>query len=176
MKHKSKLSPRQSETVFDDNIENAAAPTEIPDRIHTRKRRALVRRRKYMVMAVTGGFSCAALFLLVTILSMRAEYSDWKAQVARRQAEYDALQIKLKHEEKRLAALKSPQGRAELLIDNGYLKPGDRYLVFPAENDTKRLAAMPANDLAPVESFRRSPAAGGSLWRGAWDAIMRAGN
>lgn len=176
MKQRSKLSPRHAETVFDDGIENPQARSENSSPVVTRKRRAQVRRRKYTVMAITALFSGAALFLMVTIFSMRAEYSDWKAQVERREAEYSALQKKLTDEQKRLAALKSPQGRAELLIDNGYLKPGDRYLVFPAENDSRRLAAVPGRDLPPVEQWRRSPAAGGSLWRGAWDAIVRAGN
>jgi hypothetical protein len=173
MQHQSKLSPRQSETLFDDSLPES--PEKLRDEVaalKSRKRRKRNRQRRWSVLLITGVSVVISLLLMATIFSVRAEYGRWQTRVAQRQAELDALKMQLKTGERRLVALQSPQGRQELLIDNGYLKPGDRYLEFPADADEKRVAALPPNDLTPHSNdWSGSPIKDGSMWRGAWDAL-----
>ncbi len=129
MQHKSKLSPRQSETVFDDALPES--PEKLRDELSTlkrSKRRKRNRRRHWSVLLITGASIVLSLLLMATMFSVHAEYNRWQTRVAQRDAELNALKTQLQTGERRLAALQSPQGRQELLIDNGYLKPGDRYL------------------------------------------------
>lgn len=174
MQHQSKLSPRQSETLFDDSLlESPEAMQQELAKLKTKKRRKRNRRRHWSVLAVTGASFVVSLLLMATIFSVRAEYGRWETRVAQRQGELDALNAQLKTGERRLASLKSPQGRQELLIDNGYLKPGDRYLEFPADSDEKEVKS-PSNDLTPhADDWDGSPIRGGSMWRGAWDALAQ---
>src|SRR5690349_17943257 len=120
MQYQSKLSPRQSETVFDETLpapsENLRDELAIPK---ARRRRKSARRRRWTVLLVTGASTLVSLFLLVTILSVRAEYGRWQTRVAQREGELSALQVQLKAGEHRLKTLQSPQGREELLIENG---------------------------------------------------------
>ena len=173
MQHSSKLSPRQSETFFDDALTDS--PDDLRDELATlkmRKRRARARQRRWSVWFITGAFALTSLLLMATILSVKAEHSRWQARVAQRQAELGALETQLKTGERRLAALQSPQGRQELLIENGYLKPGDRYLEFQADKDESRQAELPPNDLTlHADDQSRSPVEGGSIWRGAWSSL-----
>ncbi len=173
MHHQSKLSPRQSETVFDDALPES--PEKLRDELsaaRTRKRRKRNRKRHWSVLLITGASIGLSVLLMATIFSVRAEYNRWAVHVAKSDAELAALKAQLNTGERRLASLKSPQGRQELLIDNGYLKPGDRYLEFPPDADEKRAATLPPNDLTPhTETWSGSPIKDGSIWRGAWDTL-----
>lgn len=173
MQHSSKLSPRQSETLFDDALPHSSE--DLRDELATlkmRKRRARARKRRWSVWLITGAFTLASLLLMATIFSVKAEHTRWQNRVAQREAELTVLEGQLKAGERRLAALQSPQGRQELLIDNGYLKPGDRYLEFKPEADDEKQAPLPPNDLtAHSDRWDGSPVQNGSIWRGAWNSI-----
>ena len=173
MHHQSKLSPRQSETVFDDALPES--PEKLRDELSTqktRKRRKRHRKSRLKVFLISGVAIMISSFLMATIFSVRAEHHRWATRVAQRRAELAVLQTQLHVGARRLASLKSPQGKQELLIDNGYLKPGDRYLEFPADAAEKRASALPLNDLTPhAEEWNDSTIKNGSIWRGAWDAL-----
>lgn len=174
MKHTSKLSPRESETVFDEAFTRPSS--EVHDDpllvVKSRKRRARARQRKLAVMALMGLCVVASVLLMATIFSVRAEYKRWNVRVAKREDELSSLKKQLETGDRRLAALQSPQGREELLIENGYLKAGDRYLDFKADAEEARLASLPANDLTPhADGWGNAPVSGGSIWRGAWNAL-----
>lgn len=175
MKHQSKLSPRQSETVFDEAVvapHHDDSPPTFKHRKPRRLRSRLRRRQKLSVLLLTGVFAVVSLALMLTIFSVHAEYSKWQMRVTQRQAELDALETQLKTGKQRLAALQSPQGRKQLLIDNGYLRAGDRYLEFPETPEEQRLAAAPLNDLSPrPDNWDSQTLSGGSIWRGAWNAL-----
>jgi hypothetical protein len=175
MQHSSKLSPRQSETLFDDALPDS--PEDFRDEVATlkmRKRRAHTRQRRWSVWLITGAFTLTSLLLMVTIFSVQAEHSRWRNRVAQRETELAVLEAQLKTGERRLAALQSPQGRQELLINNGYLKPGDRYLEFKEDSDESKQAEAPPNDLTPHPSkWDSSPVQGGSIWRGAWNSLSK---
>src|SRR5687767_1939761 len=97
MQHSSKLSPRQSETLFDDALPDSSA--ELRDELATlkmRKRRARARKRRWSVWLITGAFTLASLLLMATIFSVQAEHSRWQARVEQRQSELGALQAQLK--------------------------------------------------------------------------------
>lgn len=172
MQHSSKLSPRQSETLFDDAMPDS--PEDFRDEVATlkmRKRRARARQRRWSVWLITGVFTLISLLLMAKIFSVQDEHSRWRNRVARREAELAILETQLKMGKRRLAALQSPQGRQELLINNGYLKPGDRYLEFKEDSDESK-AEIPPNDLTPhMNQGDTSPVQDGSIWRGVWNSL-----
>ena len=93
MQHKSKLSPRQSETVFDDALPES--PEKLRDELSTlkiSKRRKRNRRRHWSVLLVTGASVMLSLLLMATMFSVHAEYSRWQTRVAQRDAELNALE------------------------------------------------------------------------------------
>jgi hypothetical protein len=80
-----------------------------------------------------------------------SEYSQRELQIAHKKATLFKLQKQEENGRRRLTQLKSPRGRADLLVNSGYIKPGDRVLLFPRTEAEKKAAAEPANDLVPQE-------------------------
>ncbi len=76
--------------------------------------------------------ACVSLWPLM--LAARGNLSTVSIQVAQRQTQLDALERRNAEEQGRLAHLKSEKGREQLLVERGYLKPGDRFLLFPEES------------------------------------------
>ncbi len=169
MKHSPKHGP-ESLKYLDDQ----AALLERSDAlaaIKVRKKRARARSRRMWVWTQTLGFALASLLLMGAIFSVHAEYSKWQTRVTKREEELAALKTQLSVGEKRLAALQSPQGRKQLLVENGFLRPGDRILEFPADAEESRQAAILPNDLAPHADDWNKASAGGSMWRNAWNSL-----
>lgn len=75
---------------------------------------------------------CASLWPLV--MAAHSNLSTVRLQVAEKQTQLDALERQKNEEQGRLAHLKSEKGREQLLVERGYLKPGDRFLLFPEES------------------------------------------
>ena len=178
MKHTTKHGPRLPDAHVGGDAASLSSMHDDPlMAIKARKRKARARRRRLWVWAQTLGFALAALLLMGTMFSVHGEYRKWQARVARREGELAALKTQLSVGEKRLAALQSPQGRQQMLIENGYLRPGDRILEFPPDADEARQAALAPNDLTPhTEDWKQSPVSGGSIWRGAWNALTERWN
>lgn len=76
--------------------------------------------------------ACVSLWPLM--LAAHGNLSTVNLQVVQRQTQLDALERRKVEEQGRLAHLKSEKGREQLLVERGYLKPGDRFLLFPEES------------------------------------------
>jgi heme exporter protein D len=76
--------------------------------------------------------ACVSLWPLV--LAAHSNLSTVSLQVEQRQVQLDALERQKAEEQGRLAHLKSEKGREQLLVERGYLKPGDRFLLFPDDS------------------------------------------
>jgi hypothetical protein len=50
------------------------------------------------------------------------------------------------------------KGRTQSLVERGYIKPGDRILLFPTTPEERLRAELPRNDLAPRRTLARSAA------------------
>lgn len=89
-------------------------------------------------------------------------------RIARKQETLNDLKKQEENGRRRLAQLSSPRGREQVLVNNGYIKPGDRLLLFPRTEAEERAARAPRNDLVT----REAPAQPGlwsrvtSAWRG----------
>ena len=73
--------------------------------------------------------ACISLWPLV--MAARGNMAQVRAQVEEKQTQLTALERQRDEEKGRLAHLKSEKGREQLLVERGYLKPGDRFLLFP---------------------------------------------
>lgn len=80
------------------------------------------------------GVSVLACGLLVgEIASAQSDHQTLRVAVREKTAQRDALDKQLSEDSKKLAYLKSEKGREQILAERGYLKPGDRILLFPAD-------------------------------------------
>ena len=141
--------------------------------IKLRKQKARTRRRRVWVWTQTLGFALASLLLMGALFSVHTEYRKWQARVSKRDEELTALKTQLAIGQKRLAALQSPQGHRQLLIENGFLRPGDRILEFSSDAEETRQAALPPNDLTPhADEWNATASSSGSMWRSAWHSLQ----
>lgn len=103
------------------------------------KRRALKkaqsRRRNLLAAGVVVVVSCLTLGATEKIW---AEYRGAKTRIAAKQAELSDLQEQLERGQKRLSALASAAGKERVLVENAFIKPGERLLLFPKPNQTAR--------------------------------------
>jgi len=103
-------------------------------------RQAKIKRRLRSKRRLTpwelAGFaaSCVACaFLLNKIGSAQADLRQVHSQVVEKQEQFRVLDKHRNDEKNHLAHLKSEKGREQLLAERGYLRPGDRILLFPIE-------------------------------------------
>jgi hypothetical protein len=93
--------------------------------------------------------------VLITALNVRKfvsvleDYHWLKSQVGNKQLQLAALDKQQTIGKARLAELTADKGREELLLEHGYIPPGERILLFPPDPQEQRAAAMPKNDLSP---------------------------
>lgn len=137
-----------------------------------RKKRARTRRKQLMVVVTAAAAACFGLFLCCALLWANAELRTWQARVAKREAELAGYKKILTAGKKRLAALQSPMGHQERLIENGYLKPGDRILQFPDEPEDAQPAVRTPNDLTPPPADFPAAAPGDSTLQSVMKAVQ----
>jgi hypothetical protein len=128
-----------------------------------RRRRALQRVRATTLLFVLPTVA----FSLVLMTLAHVVFGDWRrynaeADIAR--AQLLALQEQLDNGKRRLAVLRSDKGREQLLVEHGYIKPGDRILLFPTEPGQDVPSPLSTNDLAPRRAAIRDESAG-SAWQ-----------
>lgn len=111
-------------------------------------------------------FGPSTLLLWAMIYLVHSEYSWMQDQVDTKQLQLTAFNKQYELGQKRLAALKSDKGNEEILIEHGYIPPGDRILLFPATGEEQRAAAIPKNDLAPHEPSTGAPSPGAGMASG----------
>ena len=118
-------------------------------RAELRKKRRNIGWKNIAVLLVTGAVSLVLWFY--TAKSYMA-YGDFDEQVQAKRAQLRALEDQQTAARARVALLSSDKGRSQLLVERGYLRPGERILLFPTrpgEAERQRAARIPANDLMP---------------------------
>jgi len=132
-------------------------------RLQTARRR----RAKQKVRATTLLFVVPTVaFSLVLMALAHVVFADWRrynSEEAIARAQLVALEEQLDNGKRRLAVLRSDKGREQLLVEHGFLKPGDRILLFPSEPGQDVPAPIAKNDLAPRRAAMRDENAG-SAW------------
>jgi hypothetical protein len=78
--------------------------------------------------------TAACLLLLRGIAGAQSEQHRLRELVTAKQTQLSALNQQKNEEEKKLAYMRSEKGREQVLAERGYLKHGDRILVFPADD------------------------------------------
>jgi hypothetical protein len=144
------------------------------DEVATVGLRARGRKARKRIKATTWVFGIGAtafwLCLTAMIFSVMQDLNSWQTQVNNKQVQLTALEDQLETGRKRLSVLQSPKGREQLLMEHGYIKPGDRILLFPATPEEKQAAQIPKNDLtakpASIQGNRD-----GSAWRRAGETL-----
>jgi len=118
--------------------EDDAAPSSESEREAKIKRRLRFKRRLTLWEKAGFAASCiACVILLREISGAQADFRQVASQVHDKQVHFQALDKQRVEEKNRLAHLKSEKGRDQLLAERGYLPPGDRILLFPAEETAR---------------------------------------
>jgi len=127
-------------------------------------RRAQQRRQRLCIgwknAAVVVSASMVSLVLWVCTAHAYVTYDSWNEIARTKQSKMDDLIIQRDAARTRVALLSSNKGRAQLLVERGYLRAGERILLFPArsgEEVRQRAARIPVNDLAPPSPPRVEP-------------------
>ena len=103
-----------------------------------RARKKAERRRKNLLVLLV--FACVTAILSGTAFGtwqgrggVWGEYQDAKAKVATKEATLRDLRAQLQRGRKRLADFAHNGGRERALVDNGFIREGDRLLLFPKD-------------------------------------------
>ena len=116
------------------------------------------------------GAGAISVVLLGATLGVWSEYRATKARVAARREVLVDLEKQAQNGRQRLKALSNKGGREQLLLENGYIRPGERLLLFPRTAEEQRQALQPKNDLSPHTKTDSNPS--GSTWQSA-GAVLR---
>ncbi|RYX85453.1 hypothetical protein EON83_05665 [bacterium] len=98
------------------------------------KKKAERRRKNWLVWL---GFAAATAVIVGTAAGVRSELKHANARVASKQSTLKALQNQLAQGKRRLSAFKGGSGRERALAENGFIKPGERILLFPSDSKSK---------------------------------------
>ena len=117
-----------------------------------------------------------SLFFLIIGSFRLTDYHRYQAQVSDKREQLAAIHKQRDIGRRRLAILNSSTGQEQLLLERGYLPPGDRFLLFPATPAEERAATIPKNDLAPHPPALENEDAGVSSWQRAGRSMGRLWN
>jgi hypothetical protein len=99
------------------------------------KRRALKkkrgRQRDLVAWLIAGAVS---VMIAGTAAGIWSEFKDAQGRVVEKRSTLAALNKELETGKKRLNALASASGKERVLVENGFIRPGERLLLFPKEN------------------------------------------
>ena len=193
--HKTASRTRASSTDGRTSGRGAHSKNAKNSRSFTASKRARVKRRlevagpkRLLIAAVV----LAASGLLGAIMSSNyAQWLQYDAQANEKAQQLQALQTQHDAMKRRLAFSQLPKGREQSLIEHNYLKPGDRYLLFPHDDKkavfstattstrTKGATSQAPQTQAP-QTFASDNADGSSLSRAGssvsrwWNDVNRA--
>ncbi len=123
----------------------AAPPLSANERgIQRRARKKKQTRRKNWLVwlgfvaatAVIAGTAFGVSSRYLQVKGIMSEYKGVKARVATKQETLRALRAQLDAGSKRLATLGGGSGRERALAENGFIRPGERILLFPRDPKT----------------------------------------
>lgn len=84
-----------------------------------------------------------SVFLVLSVLISGASLGVWsrfqgvKEKVALKQATLHDLQAQLDTRKRKLATMTSPAGKDRVLVENGFVRPDQRILLFPSEKKAR---------------------------------------
>lgn len=111
-------------------------------------------------------FSLVFLTLCAMLTANFSQFRRYQKQADFKSSQLAALQETQNSLEHRLAFLRLPQGRQQILREHGFIKAGERYLQFPEAKNAAKTAAgatsSTGNDDAPVFDDKD---ADGSAWQ-----------
>ena len=103
------------------------------------KRRALKKRRGRQSNLVAWIVAAAVTVTIAgAAAGIRTELKGAKSRVAQKSATLADLGAQLESGKRRLSALASASGRERVLVENGFIKPGERLLLFPKTQSPKK--------------------------------------
>ncbi len=110
---------------------------------------------------------------LSTIISANyTQYREYQEQADSKASQLSALEAQHDTMKRRLAFLQLPKGREQTLLEHGYIRPGDRILLFPSEpkttNSVRKTTPIPVTQ-APVVAREE----GGTAWSRAARSVSR---
>jgi len=147
---------------------NVAAPDDVANELRIRalrrkRARQKLRARALMVLIPSIVIS---LFLLAATHVVMGDWRHWQGEVSAREAQMAALDTQLAIGRHRLTTLQAPKGREQLLVEHGFLRPGDRILLFPPTPEEKRaIAQNNSNDLSPRAEVSQGEPTGSAVSR-----------
>ena len=110
-----------------------AKDSRLPSSKRVKRRFGVAGPERLLIAACVIGASC----LLGAIMSSNyAQFRQYDAQKTEKAQQLSALQTQHDAMKRRLAFLQLPKGREQVLIEHGYLKPGERNLLFPHDDKT----------------------------------------
>lgn len=96
------------------------------------KRRALKKRRSRQANLAAWTLAAAITVAIAgASAGIWAEFQSVKGRVAQKRATLADLTAQLESGKRRLRALASASGKERVLVENGFIKPGERLLLFP---------------------------------------------
>lgn len=177
---------------LEENAPSSAAPTtERGDEVRAMAAARLKKARRGRAPRTLRNslFMCGALvvWLLLVAYSLDnyRQYRVFQNLAEGRQVQLTALQSQLRAGQQKLAFMQMPQGREQLLMERGYLRPGDRILLFPesenaaAQNAAPTGAVPPSIAPTPVITPQSGAQQNTSAWRrtaqtaGSWYQTLR---
>ncbi len=106
------------------------------------RKKTQTRRKNWLVWlgfaaatAVVAGTAFGVSSRFFEVKGIMGEYKGVKARVATKQETLKALQAQLERGRKRLAVSNRGSGRERALAENGFVRPGERILLFPRDKN-----------------------------------------
>jgi hypothetical protein len=111
-----------------------------------RRRRVQMRRGNTLLLAAAGALS----FILLAMIfepqnGAIAEYHRFQDQVEQNEVKFNTFKAQHEVMQRRLASLQLDKGREQILVEKGFVKPGERILLFPPEPDVSHRVDTPEN-------------------------------
>ncbi len=109
-------------------------------------------------------------FSVMLMAMAHVVFRDWRSyesEASIAHAQLSALQEQLDTGQSRLNSLQSPKGREQILVEHGFIRPGDRMLLFPSEATPEQSTVRTQNDIAARRAIHNA------VPSSAWDRAAR---
>ncbi len=140
-----------------------------------RRERQKMRATTLLLVIPTTAFS---LMLMAMAHVVFRDWRSYESEASIAHAQLSALQEQLDTGQRRLSSLRSPKGREQILVEHGFIRPGDRMLLFPAEAASKPGTPEPSTPEASTSRTQSDIAARRAIHNAApaspWDRAARA--
>ncbi len=139
----------EREHIDREDAVRAKKPSRGTQRLQSTRARHAKQRVRAKVLAYVIPTLLFSLFLMAMTSVVAGDWRRFNGEVGRNEAQLKVLEAQLETGQRRLSVLESDKGREQLLIENGYLRPGERILLFPPDEIEKQEMQPAPNDLSP---------------------------